>query len=135
MLIRSASGAASSFGNSGGNSSGNSNANNGASNLYNSKAYKLVTSGKEEVTKEGLANLLLNRPLTSVYYDEAMQWLDPHGDPELSLTDTDLRRIAMLVSGDGRIHKGDVKAMLARFDKDGDGVIGLEDFKKMALHE
>jgi hypothetical protein len=44
-----------------------------------------------------------------------------------------LKKIARSVSHKKIIQKGDVKAILEKFDMDRDGVIGLEDFKKLAL--
>ncbi|KND03809.1 uncharacterized protein SPPG_01265 [Spizellomyces punctatus DAOM BR117] len=107
----------------------------GGINANKAKALKLVTNGKEEVTKEGLINLLLNRALISMPFDEAFQWFDPHTDTGSSpaLTEADLRRLAAAMSPYGVAHRGDVKALLAHFDRDGDGVLGLEDFKRMIL--
>ncbi|KAI8589560.1 hypothetical protein BDZ88DRAFT_417942 [Geranomyces variabilis] len=97
---------------------------------------KLATTGKEEITRERLASLLLNRQPANMPFDEAFQWFDPHVDPSsntLVLNGADLRRIASAMSPYGMVHKGDVAALLAHFDVDGDGMIGLEDFKAMAV--
>ncbi|KAJ3025603.1 hypothetical protein HK097_006651 [Rhizophlyctis rosea] len=98
-----------------------------------SKLVKSVVVGKEDVTREGLMNLLVHRSLAVVPFEEAMQWFDPHADNSTSLDESDLRKIAKLLNPRGVVEKGDVKALLSAFDKDGDGSIGPEDFKKMTL--
>ncbi|KAJ3038793.1 hypothetical protein HDV00_000281 [Rhizophlyctis rosea] len=98
------------------------------------KLVKNVIVGKEELSREGLMNLLVHRTLSFMPFDEAMQWFEPHSDsPFPGLTEADLRKVAMLLHPWGVVEKGDTKALLAAFDRDGDGVIGLDDFKRMSL--
>ena len=58
------------------------------------------------------------------------QFFQPNGGP---ITRDELRRMAALFSPYGLPWKEDVDTLLKLFDKDGDGVIGVEDFKAMAL--
>ncbi|KAI9093472.1 hypothetical protein DFS34DRAFT_265660 [Phlyctochytrium arcticum] len=98
------------------------------------KALKAVSFGKEEVTRDGLMNLLLNKHLESLPFPDAFQWFDPHVEPgQVFLNEQDLRRISAAMSPYGIPHRGDVASLLARFDVDKDGVIGLGDFKRMAI--
>ncbi|KAI8911292.1 hypothetical protein DFJ77DRAFT_93203 [Powellomyces hirtus] len=104
--------------------------------VVRAKAMKLATTGKEEITRERLMSLLLNKQHTNMPFDEAFQWFEPHGESSSSnptLNKEDLRRIAAAMSPYGMVHKGDVAALLAAFDVDKDGLIGLEDFKQMCV--
>ncbi|KAI8821498.1 uncharacterized protein EV422DRAFT_44880 [Fimicolochytrium jonesii] len=99
------------------------------------KAVKLTGTGKEEMTRERLGSLVIGK-VPSGGFDEAFHWFEPHTETPSSppaLTESCLRKLAAALSPYGMAHKGDVAALLARFDADGDGVIGLEDFRKMVV--
>ncbi|KAL2915348.1 hypothetical protein HK105_205213 [Polyrhizophydium stewartii] len=80
-------------------------------------AQKLLGEWKETATKDQLCNMLLNKNMASTPWDEAFE----------------LRRLAASFSKYGMATKRADQILLARFDKDHDGKIGLEDFKRMSL--
>nr|KAJ3421694.1 hypothetical protein HK105_002630 [Polyrhizophydium stewartii] len=93
-------------------------------------AQKLLGEWKETATKDQLCNMLLNKNMASTPWDEAFEWFRPDGN---ALSPPQLRRLAASFSKYGMATKRADQILLARFDKDHDGKIGLEDFKRMSL--
>ncbi|KAI9013204.1 hypothetical protein BC832DRAFT_537999 [Gaertneriomyces semiglobifer] len=97
---------------------------------------KFLLNGKEEMTKDGLSNLLLNRAVRVAGAEEGFSLFDPALSEGLAhpvLGFQELKRIAASMSPYGLPHKGDVEALLKAFDCDGDGAIGVDDFKRMTV--
>ncbi|TPX41338.1 hypothetical protein SeLEV6574_g06140 [Synchytrium endobioticum] len=105
------------------------------------KLYRLLLSSAEDVNREGMSNLIVQLQRngwdwnsvvgeTEVVAQEALSFFQPSGGP---ITRDELRRIAALFSPHGLPWKEDVDTLLKLFDKDGDGVIGMEDFKAMSI--
>ncbi|KAI8895153.1 hypothetical protein BC833DRAFT_602305 [Globomyces pollinis-pini] len=95
------------------------------------EAYKLLEDWKEPVTKEQMANMLLNRTNLSAPYEELWKWMRPSEDGKLH--HKQLNALAGKVNSLKKPRKHDVWAILKRYDRDQDGYIGLSDFKRMSL--
>ncbi|KAJ3305845.1 hypothetical protein HDV03_000954 [Kappamyces sp. JEL0829] len=95
------------------------------------EAMTLLNSWKEEITREQLYQVLLNKTLMTSPYESAFKWFQIDNAP---LGKKELKKIARSVSSKKVTQKGDVKSILQKFDMDRDGLIGLEDFKRLALH-
>ena len=96
-----------------------------------SKHQKFVSQWKEDITKEALTNILLNKPISSIPFAEAMEWFNP--DPNHGLDPIRMPFLFQSKSLDHVAAKTDYKALLERFDYDKDGKVELEDFKRMSL--
>ncbi|KAJ3068128.1 hypothetical protein HDU98_008697 [Podochytrium sp. JEL0797] len=89
--------------------------------------------GKEEcVTKEQLQSLLIGKPCD--YFEDALQLVDLD-HPEMFSDASIYRLLRCMDTQYGMPRRGDMAAILDRFDRDKDGVIGKEDFKRMNMHQ
>ncbi|KAJ3103488.1 hypothetical protein HDU97_010071 [Phlyctochytrium planicorne] len=92
---------------------------------------KLFGAGKAEMTKEALVGLLLNRTSSQDHFEDTYEMFGP---PENGhLPDSSLMQMIRELNKYGMPQKGDIAAIKARFDKDKDGEINLEDFKRMNM--
>ncbi|TPX32321.1 hypothetical protein SmJEL517_g04508 [Synchytrium microbalum] len=106
--------------------------------MHGGKMAKLLFSSTEDVNREGLANLASSLAKNDWNWNtsvgdgdiatEALSFFQPAGGP---ITKTELKRLAAFFSPYGVPWKEDVSTLLKLFDKDGDGVIGIDDFKSM----
>lgn len=100
------------------------------------EAMTLLNSWKEDVSKEQLESLLLNKTLMSSPYQNAFQvkpanqWFCPENG---ALSKSELRKFAARMNKYQMASKFDHRTLLRAFDFDKDGVIGLEDFKKITI--
>jgi Ca2+-binding EF-hand superfamily protein len=94
------------------------------------EAMSLLNGWKEEVTKEQLIGLLLNRNLMSSPYETAYKWFSPENGV---LGKKELKGLAKRMNKYKLPNKRDTRNLLNAFDLDRDGVLGLEDFKRMGL--
>ncbi|KAI8923969.1 hypothetical protein BC831DRAFT_468026 [Entophlyctis helioformis] len=94
------------------------------------KAAKMVKEWKEDITKDQLCQLLLNRTMLSTPWDDAFDWFQPVNN---SLGRPELQQLARRINKHKMAGKRDVQLLLAKYDRDRDGQIGLEDFKRMSL--
>eukprot|EP00842_Homolaphlyctis_polyrhiza_P007048 jgi/Hompol1/932/HPOL_003401-RA len=92
-----------------------------------SEVEKMLSGWKEDITRDQLANMLLNRTMFATPWEEAMQAFDGFLDKKV------LKKLAGKLNRYGLPGKRDVEALLKKFDKDFDGKIGIEDFKRMVI--
>ncbi|KAJ3275000.1 hypothetical protein HDV01_001506 [Terramyces sp. JEL0728] len=94
------------------------------------EALNLISSWKEDVTKEQMTNLLLNKTLMSSPYESAYKWMTTE---EMKIGPKSLKKLIKKLNPHNLPYKNDVKGILKKYDADQDGNIGLEDFKRMAI--
>ncbi|KAJ3257889.1 hypothetical protein HK103_004180 [Boothiomyces macroporosus] len=101
------------------------------------EALNLISSWKEDVTKEQMSNLLLNKNLMSSPYEAAYkvyitnwQWMTTE---EIKIGPKTLKRLVRKLNPHHLPYKNDIKSLLKKYDADQDGHVGLEDFKRMTL--
>ncbi|KAI8855091.1 hypothetical protein BC829DRAFT_379200 [Chytridium lagenaria] len=92
---------------------------------------KLFNLGKAEMTKEALVALLLNRGSPQDHFDEVFEMFEPGENGAIS--DSTLLRITRELNKYTMPSKSDMAAIKNRFDRDKDGEIGYEDFKRMNM--
>ncbi|KAI8828024.1 hypothetical protein BJ741DRAFT_653840 [Chytriomyces cf. hyalinus JEL632] len=92
-----------------------------------------VNSKEETITKEQLHSMLLSRQCAE-HFDGAFQLIEhEHGEV---LHDASIKRILKCMDSKyGMLRRGDLAAIKERFDRDKDGVISRDDFKKMNMRQ
>ncbi|KAJ3196037.1 hypothetical protein HK101_010277 [Irineochytrium annulatum] len=95
------------------------------------KIHKLLFAGKEEVTRESLMMMLLTRGSSLDFFEEAFQLFEPNESGYIP--DSSFKQLLREINTHHLPYKGNIAAIKARFDRDRDGEIGLEDFKKMNM--
>ncbi|KAI9205635.1 uncharacterized protein BJ171DRAFT_580809 [Polychytrium aggregatum] len=98
----------------------------------NKKVLKLLGTGREELTKEALTNMLLHKPLACVPFEDTFKIMEPSDTPT-TVSDETLVRLIKTMNPYGLPYKGDIKCILDKFDADKDGAINLRDFEKMDM--
>ncbi|KAJ3289342.1 hypothetical protein HDU79_004130 [Rhizoclosmatium sp. JEL0117] len=93
----------------------------------------LITTNPKEntITKEQLQSLLISRQCD--HFEEAFQLMDSNDHAD-SLSDASILRLLKCLDKKYAMpRRGDLFSILARFDRDKDGHIGKDDFKKMNM--
>jgi hypothetical protein len=94
------------------------------------EAISLLNNWKEDATKDQLHSMLINKPLMTSPYESALKWFAPEG---FGLGKKELKRESMRLTKDKRIFKRDWQELLDKFDFDNDGIIGVEDLKRISI--
>ncbi|KAJ3216815.1 hypothetical protein HDU67_008901 [Dinochytrium kinnereticum] len=95
------------------------------------KLLKLFNAGKAEMSKDALVALLLSRSSTQDHFEDAFEMFEP-GENGVILDSTFLQMTREL-NKYNMPQKGDIAAIKSRFDRDKDGEISYEDFKRMNM--
>ncbi|ORY22538.1 hypothetical protein BCR33DRAFT_728717 [Rhizoclosmatium globosum] len=93
----------------------------------------LITTNPKEntITKEQLQSLLISRQCD--HFEEAFQLMDSNDHAD-SLSDASILRLLKCLDKKYAMpRRGDLFSIIARFDRDKDGHIGKDDFKKMNM--
>ncbi|KAJ3090993.1 hypothetical protein HK102_001992 [Quaeritorhiza haematococci] len=96
--------------------------------LSSTRLGKVLSTGKEEFTRDHLVNLLVTRAPASTPFQEGFQFFEPQ---EGVIPEKTLMRLICLLNPHHLPYKGDMQLLLKTFDQNGDGVIDIEDFKRM----
>ncbi len=97
------------------------------------KDYKFLMNGESELTYEDLYNLVKDNEISN--FDpvaEAFKVYDPTG---AGYTDTNILKSIYTKLGFGDLSEEDIRILVETADLDGDGVIGLEDFRQMSKYK
>jgi Ca2+-binding EF-hand superfamily protein len=125
-----------------------------------SKVLKILQTGKEDVSKEALHIMLISRMCPTDYFEDAfqvprspkiytdfffvvqtitlrllrvLQVFEPND--EGFITDSTLNRLIKEINTYKMPYKNDLEAIKQKFDKDKDGMVNVEDFKKMNMRQ
>ena len=77
--------------------------------------------------------MLIKKPIvdTKVLFSEAFEWFD--NTETGNITKSELREFFKITSPYSMMHREDFKTIMNKFDFDKDGMLTIEDFKRMSL--
>ncbi|KAJ3125947.1 hypothetical protein HK098_008027 [Nowakowskiella sp. JEL0407] len=97
-----------------------------------SKILKMIMSGKEEVSREQLVNLLVNRSVANPPFEEAFQFFHPEETQQITVSD--LKKVVQIINPHHLVYKNDITELMKNFDRDLDGALSLDDFKRISIN-
>ncbi|KAJ3405104.1 hypothetical protein HDV05_006768 [Chytridiales sp. JEL 0842] len=94
------------------------------------KILKILQGGKEELTKEALHVMLVSKPCSTDHFKDAYELFEP--TDEGIIPDATLLRLIKEINPHKMPYKKDLEALKEKLDKNKDGVINIDDFKRMS---